>query len=192
MHELSDGELMARTREGDHDAFALLVDRHKDSLVNYLSHLVRDRGHAEELAQEAFVKLYEHAAQYREEGRLAPYLFKIATNLFRSELRRKQRWGVLVHMFTPTEEAHKETPQKDLLEQEIVDRVSRELARLPILYRSAVILRDIEGLSYEEIAEALETNIGTIKSRIGRGREQLRVALTPYWNGGEHARREAR
>ena len=182
---------MARTRDGDHEAFALLVDRYKDSLVNYLCHLVRDRGHAEELAQEAFVKLYEHAGQYREEGRLAPYLFKIATNLFRSELRRKQRWGVLVHMFA-SEESHRETPQKDLLEQEIVDRVSRELARLPLLYRSAVILRDIEGLSYEEIAAALETNIGTIKSRIGRGREQLRAALTPYWNGGEHARREAR
>lgn len=186
--EEADAELIARTRAGDHDAFRALVDRYKNPLVGYLSHMVRDRSHAEELAQEAFVRVYQNVERYRDDGKFAPYLFRIATNLYRSECRRKRRWDFLLLGFSRNG-THQRSPQTEALEQEIVRHVSGALAALPLRYRSAVVLRDIEGWSYDDIARMLGCNTGTIKSRISRGREQLKHALTPYWNGGTDARR---
>ncbi|MDX1383948.1 MAG: sigma factor, partial [Thermoanaerobaculia bacterium] len=84
-----------RVKRGDSDAFGALVDRHKDVLVNYLTRLARDRDRAEELAQEAFLRLYQKSSYYRERGQLLPYLMRIATNLLRSEQRRATRWRAL-------------------------------------------------------------------------------------------------
>src|SRR5215210_6500716 len=96
MHVQTDDDLMARVRGGDEEAFGGIVDRYKDSLVNYLTHLVRSRERAEEVAQDAFVRLYRNAAKYREQERLGPYLYRIATNLVVSEVRREKRWSLLL------------------------------------------------------------------------------------------------
>src|SRR4026209_692671 len=92
----TDDALMQRVRGGDDDAFAEIVDRYKDSLVNYLTHLVRSRDRAEEIAQDAFVRLYKNAAKYKERERLGPYLYRIATNLVVCEARREKRWSLLL------------------------------------------------------------------------------------------------
>src|SRR4051794_41542071 len=96
----SDGELMARAAAGDRDAFADLVARHQRALLGYLGRLCGSADRAEELAQEAFVRLYRAAPGYRDQGRLLPYLFRIAVNLLRSEERRRRRWRLLLPLYT--------------------------------------------------------------------------------------------
>ena len=185
MDPVNDAELMNRVRSGDREAFTQLVDRHKDGLVNYLTGLTRCRDRAEELAQESFLRLYQHSARYREQGQLAPFLFRIATNLLRSEERRYRRWRFLSMKFSSNGHDPRPTPQARLLKEELAERVARALAELPLKYRSPLVLREIEGWTYREIASTLGCGEGTVKSRIHRGRAQLRRLLGPYWNGGQ-------
>jgi RNA polymerase sigma-70 factor (ECF subfamily) len=185
MHEQSDAELMLRTRSGEHDAFATLVDRHKDALVNYLTHLTGHRDRAEDFAQEAFVRLFESSARYDERGKLAPYLFRIATNLVRSEaVKQRVRQMLLLKFVQPEEKTtDRVSPHGVMFEREMQQQVSKALEAIPVTYRAAVVLRDIEGWSYQEIAASLGCTEGTVKSRIARGRDELRNRLTRYWNG---------
>ena len=192
IEELEDGQLMMRVKAGDHDAFAVLVDRYKDSLTNYMTKLTRNRDRAEEYAQESFVRLYRAADRYRETGQLAGYLFRIATNLLRSDERRNKRWRTLSTVFAVTQEQTAgPSPQRQLLSGEATDVVTQAIAQLPVRYRAALVLREIEGWSYRQIADALECREGTVKSRISRAKQRLRKALEPYWekhgfgDGGE-------
>lgn len=185
MNEASDAQLMSRSQAGDQEAFAEIMDRYKDSLVNYLTHLCGSRANGEEVAQETFVRLYEHAANYREDGKLAPYLFKIATNLVRSERRKHRLREMLLLRFHSNGHPLSPPPDRQALQTEVQHVVSQALQALPLHYRAPLVLREIEGWSYDEIAHALNCPIGTVKSRIGRGREVLRHSLHPYWNGGK-------
>jgi RNA polymerase sigma-70 factor, ECF subfamily len=185
---VNDVELLTRSRERDADAFAQLVERHKDQMVNYLTRLTGCRDRAEDLAQETFVRFYRQIHHYREEGTLSAYLFRIATNLVRSEERRKRRWQLLqpllpAGVFARGGEAPA-SPQADALASEAHRQVTRALASLDVLYRAPLVLREIEGLSYEQIALALGCREGTVKSRLHRGRQLLKEILAPYWNGG--------
>jgi len=99
MTSVGDSELMARMQRGDRAAFAMLVDRHKHKLVNYLTGMVRDRDRSEELAQDVFLKLYQHRGRYQERGQFLPYLYRIATNLARSEERKRRRREFLLKTF---------------------------------------------------------------------------------------------
>ena len=184
-----DSELMKRLQAGDRRAFATLVDRHKHRLINYLTALTRDRDRSEEIAQDAFLRLYQHADRYQERGQFLPYLFRIAVNLVRSEERKRRRREWLLHTFSAGNgnggrETHAPSPQAELLRDEVGVRVGEALEALPLRYRSPLVLREIEGWSYSDIASALKCREGTVKSRIHRGREQLRRLLEPYWNGG--------
>ncbi|MCP5112269.1 MAG: sigma-70 family RNA polymerase sigma factor [bacterium] len=184
--ETSDAELMARTREGDQEAFTLIVDRWKDRVVNYLCRLTGDRDRAEDTAQETFLRLYRTAAGYREEGHLAAFIFRIATNLARSEERRNRRWRIFRATVPADGNGHGRppTPQAQLLQQEVSEQLAVAIAGLPLKFRAPLMLREIEGLSYQAIAAATGCREGTVKSRINRGRQQLRQQLAPYWNGG--------
>jgi RNA polymerase sigma-70 factor, ECF subfamily len=188
--QTTDAELMARVREGDDDAFATIVDRYKHQLVRYLANLTGNRAAAEEYAQETFVRLYLTASRYREEGKLAPLLYRIATNLIRSDAVKTRRWSDLLALFGRST-APPLSPQDAALRTEVTMRVSSAIESLPLSYRAAILLREIEGWSYEEIAEALDCNSGTVKSRISRGREMLKKLLAPYWLGERSERRSA-
>lgn len=186
MREPTDAELMLRVKAGDRRAFAFLVDRYKDSLVSYLSRMTRCGDRAEELAQDAFVRLYESAPRYREQGQLGGYLFRIATNLLRSEERRARRFRLLSPAFSANGHGvapPPPSPQRRLLSDEATEIVTDALGRLPVRYRAPIVLREIDGLSYREIAAALGCREGTVKSRINRGKERLRALLEPFWNG---------
>jgi len=185
MTSVDDSELLQRVQSGDRNAFSALMDRHKDRLINYLTVLVRDRARSEELAQEVFLKLYLHAGRYQERGQFLPYLYRIATNLVRSEERTRRRRELLFRAFT-NGNSHREpaSPQAELLSVELGQRLGEAIASLPLRYRSPLTLREIEGWSYRDIACALKCREGTVKSRIHRAREQLRRELEPYWNGG--------
>lgn len=188
----TDAELMARVSAADAEAFAGIVERYKDSLVNYLTHMTGSRDRAEEHAQAAFVRLYENASRYREEGKLAPYLFRIATNLVRTEAMRNRFRQLALLRFWNRDETSNDSPLRDLQRRELQREVVDALAALPPVYRAAVVLREVEGWSYQEIASTLGCSEGTVKSRIARGREQLRKRLLPFYDGvGEREPRRA-
>lgn len=184
----TDGELVARISGGDKQAFVCLVDRHKDRIVGYLARLTRDRHLAEDLAQEAFLKLYRYADRLDAERGVTGYLYKIATNLAHSELRRRTRRQWLKERFLlPSgnggpprleQEAHLE-------KTELQQRVGQAVFKLPLHYRTAVIMHDLQGVSYADIAAATGASFGTVKSRIFRGRQLLKGELGPYLNGAE-------
>ncbi len=180
-----------RSKALDSDAFAEFIDSYKHPLVNYLTRLTGCRDRAEDVAQETFVRFYRQLHKYREEGAVAGYLFRIATNLVRSEERRRYRWRILQPILAttrlgPTNSRTLADPQSEALASEETRQVTNALASLEVLYRAPLILREIEGLSYQEIAVALDCNEGTIKSRLHRGRQLLKQKLAPYWNGGQH------
>lgn len=180
--EPADDQLMSRLKSGDGEAFALLVDRHKDALVAYLGRLTASPDRAEELAQETFVRLFEKAALYRGEGKLAAYLYRIATNLVRSEERRRRRWRLLVPRYAVENTTRREPDaQQQVLGEELRRRLARAVAELPLNYRVPLVLFEVEGWRLAEIARLLGCREGTIKSRLHRARGRLRSVLSPYY-----------
>src|SRR6266545_38684 len=175
---VSDADLMARVRGGDREAFAGVVDFYKDAVVNYLARLTGDRDRAEDLAQETFLRLWRTAGSYVEQGNLRAFLFRIATNLVRSEERREKRFRLLLPFLGRRDRDEPAAPS-GLLLQELHREVAGALAVLPLRYRVPVVLHEIEGWSYSDIARELGCREGTVKSRIHRGRQQLRQSLQP-------------
>lgn len=182
--EASDAELMARVRAGDREAFADLVDRHKDAVVNYLTRISGSRDRAEDLGQETFLRLFRSAGGYVEQGFLRAYLFRIATNLVRSEERRERRQRLLMPLLGGESDRSEPVAHSGLLRKELQRELNEAVARLPLRCRVPLVLHEIEGWSYADIAAELSCREGTIKSRIHRGRQSLKVQLESYWNGG--------
>jgi RNA polymerase sigma-70 factor (ECF subfamily) len=183
--EASDADLMARIGSGDSEALAPLVERHQDAMVTYLTRLTGSRDRGEELAQEAFVRLFRSAPGYREEGRLVPYLYRIATNLVRSEERRARRYRAVSWLLAGGESGQQAPlgPTR-LIRAEQRAELGRALAELPLRFRVPVVLHAVEGWTYAAIAALLGTREGTVKSRIHRGHARLRARLAPLRDGG--------
>lgn len=188
LQEPTDAELLRRARSGDERAFARIVDRHKGPLVNYLARLAGNREDAEEHAQEAFLRLYRTSGRFRPDGKIAPLLFRIAINLARTRARRNRLWRLFVEGRPAGELREAESADEAVLGSELRRRVREAIGRLPPRFREVVLLRDIEGWSYAEIGAAVGCNPGTLKSRIGRGREMLRRDLEPYWESPSRRR----
>jgi RNA polymerase sigma-70 factor, ECF subfamily len=186
----TDAELMARVKGGDRGAFAELVERHKDALTAYLARLAGSRDRAEDLAQEAFLRLYRTAGRYRERGQLTAFLYRIATNLQRSEerrARRRERLAAGAGGAGPLDPAAAGAPpdaSERLLERERRERLAAAVAELPLRYRAPLVLAEIEGWPQREVARVLGCRQGTVKSRLFRARQRLRERLAPYWMGG--------
>jgi RNA polymerase sigma-70 factor, ECF subfamily len=190
----SDAELMVRVREGDREAFAELVDRHKDAVVAYLARLTADPDRAEDLGQETFLRLFRAAGAYSEQGYLRAYLLRIGTNLVRSEERRARRLRLLAPFLARETGAAREDNVEPaavtgLLSRELHREVTAAVARLPLRYRVALVLHEIEGWTYLDIARELGCREGTVKSRVHRGRAQLKKRLEPYWKGNGNGNR---
>ena len=186
---VSDAALMARVQAGELDAFEPLVRRHEKRLFGYFLNLVHDPAAAADLAQETFCRVYRASSRYRESGRFEPWLFRIASNLVRSRQRRSDQR--VAHV--PIEEAPVEAsaafpggaadsgPDEAAWRAELRDAFRKSLPRVPLVFREAVLLRDLEGWSYREIAEMLGVEEGTVKSRAHRGRKRLRELLAPIF-----------
>lgn len=180
----SDDRLVALGSAGDRAAWGELVERHKDGLVNYLTRMTGERAAAEDLAHDAFVRLFERAASYRPQGKFRAYLFRIAVNLLRSQERRKQRWRLITgRLLSSNGDRPEPAAATRVLGEERDRRVADAVARLPHRFRAPIVLFNVEGWSYREIATALGCREGTVKSRIHRGRQILRRELEPYWRG---------
>ena len=190
----ADAAAMARSQEGDWEAFGALVERHRDALVRYLTRLAGDRDAGEELAQEAFVRLWLAARRYREEGRFEAYLYSIGTRLARSAERRRRvrlrallsgqlgRFGWLGNHpgREPFEEAE---ANARLLREEAEAKLARAVAELPVAFRAPLILAALEERPVDEIARLLGLRAATVKSRLFRARQRLRAELQLYRKG---------
>jgi RNA polymerase sigma-70 factor (ECF subfamily) len=187
-----DHDLMEATREGDEVAFYELVRRYRSPITNYVNRMLNDYDMAVDLAQETFIRIYTNAHRYRANHNFSTYIYRIATNLAISELRRRKRWKMvsLVSFFASPDGSdagadldlpdHRPLPESQLLDDERRQVVRRAVAALPERYRAALVLRDIEGLEYERIAEILRLPLGTVKSRINRARNLLREKLRAH------------
>jgi len=187
----SDHALLEATRTGDQDAFAELVGRYRNQITSYIYRMTNDYDGAVDLAQETFVRVYRAADRYQRSYAFSTYIYRIATNLAISELRKRKRRKLvsLTGFFLSSDgsEPMEFNPPDDrpLQDKELVDTerrnaVQRAIGTLPEKYRAPLILRDVDGRSYDEIAKILETSEGTVKSRISRARGFLREKMTAY------------
>ena len=189
--KLSDHALIQATRGGDEAAFGQIISRYRSPITNYLYRFLNDYEEAVDLAQETFVRVYFALDRYHTGYAFSTYIYRIATNLAISELRRRKRRRLLslTGLFQNDEDGNVEFQLADnrqlqdlaLVEDERSDVIARAIASLPEKYRIAVILRDVEGRSYEEIAEIMDLGLGTTKSRISRGRGILKDKLESYF-----------
>ena len=188
----SDAALMARVQAGDLEAFEPLVRRYERRLFGYFLNLVQDSAAAADLAQETFVRVYRAAPRYEETGRFESWLFRIAANLVRSRRRRADQRAPHLSLDDAPDAAEAlaagasgarpdDRPDEAAWRGELRDALRKALPRVPSVFREAVLLRDVEGWSYREIAEMLGVEEGTVKSRAHRGRQRLRDLLAPMF-----------
>ena len=171
-----DEDLARRIRRGERGAFDALLDRHGAPLLGYLGGMVRDRGIAEDLLQETLLRVHRHIDRYQERGSFRAWLYRIATNLALSELRRRRyAAGVpLEGRALEVADAGARDPQQRLEDEERVATVRTALEALPADQRSVLLLRSGQGMGIREIAQVLCVPEGTVKSRIHHGVRRLR------------------
>ena len=175
--KLTDEKLIARFQDGDINAYNELVDRYKDRLLNFVFRYFNNREQAEDVVQETLIKLYTHASYYKNIAKFSTWIYTIAKNNALTELRknkRKRTDSLWTNEGKPIDiETKGDSLEKTVHNEIAVEALNRYLDEIPENFRIAVVLRDFQELSYEEISKILEIPIGTIKSRINRGRIQL-------------------
>jgi RNA polymerase sigma-70 factor (ECF subfamily) len=192
-----DQQLVVRAQRGDKRAFELLVEKYQRKLARLLSRLIRDPGEVEDVTQEAFIKAYRALPSFRGDSAFYTWLYRIGINTAKNYL-------VAMGRRAPTstdveaEEAEGQeggellrdinTPESLLLSKEIGDTVNAAIESLPEELRSAIQLRELDGMSYEEIAKLMDCPIGTVRSRIFRAREAIAERLKPLLDGAKDKR----
>ena len=187
----SDAVLVQRAVAGDQRAFELLVIKYQRRLQRLIGRLVRDTDLVEDIAQETFIRAYRALPQFRGESQFYTWLYRIAVNTAKKFLQERKRSPTMSdRAFLPNEDNDEtfrvvvepiddETPESVLAAKEIAAAVNSGLAALPLDLRQALTLREIEGLSYEEIAAVMDCPMGTVRSRIFRARELISAKLKP-------------
>ncbi len=191
----ADQALVERVQNGDQQAYGLLVTKYQRKLLRLLSRLVRDPAEAEDIAQETFIKAYRALPSFRGDSAFYTWLYRIGVNTAKN-------WLISHGRRLPTEVDHEDaesyedaemlrdinTPERMLMSKQIADTVNSAMDALPDELRTAIMLREIDGLSYEEIAQMMECPIGTVRSRIFRAREAIAGKLRPLLDTGPDRR----
>ncbi len=191
--KLSNYDLVLRCQQGsrpDRTIFAELLHRYKLHVDKILYHLAPEWQDRSDLAQEVWIRVYRNIKRLQEPAKFKSWLSRITTNLFYDELRKRKRITPPLSLDAPLAfddgiidwEIATDTPgpEEELTTQEFYDRLRDAIAQLPEVFRVTIVLREIEGLSYEEIAEITEVSLGTVKSRIARARQRLQLQLQKY------------
>jgi RNA polymerase sigma-70 factor (ECF subfamily) len=192
LQSLSDQEVVALARAGKEAAYRELLRRYERPVFSLICRMVRDEALAEDLAQDSFVKVLNALDSYRPEYKFSSWVFKIANNVAIDQLRRREldtlsldgapdaRTRDEVEATALQAVDRTETPLAELESRELGSRIEQAIAKLRPEYRSCILLRHVEGRSYEEIAEVLDLPLGTVKTYIHRARHELRGYLEPY------------
>ncbi len=183
----SDQQLVERVQAGDKSAFDLLVRKYQHRVLKLVGRFVSGAAEAEDVAQEAFLKAYRALASFRGDSAFYTWLYRIAINTAKNALVSNRRRPVDFDLDLQDPEQFDrharlkegDTPEGVLLTEEIRQVVERAMEQLPEDLRTAIILRELEGMSYEEIAEAMDCPVGTVRSRIFRAREAIDRKLKP-------------
>ena len=179
----TDEVLIARFQDGDVYAFEQIVHRYKDPLINFIYHYLGNRVDAEDVVQETFLRVYKNKHLYRNIAKFSTWIYTIASNLAKTELRRRRRRKVFSISQMGYDDKDYDIPGSDLTPDRIIDgemkekMIRDEIEALPVKFREVVVLRDIKEFSYEEISKILNIPIGTVKSRVNRGRIRLQKQL---------------
>ena len=190
--DASDLSLVRRVQRGDKGAFDALVLKYQHKLVKLVMRYVRNPAEAEDIAQEAFIKAYRALPQFRGDSAFYTWLYRIAINTAKNALVAAKRRPMDYDLDLQDPEqyelnarlAESETPEALLLTDEIRDTVNKAIENLPEDLRTAIVLRELEGLSYEDIAQTMECPVGTVRSRIFRAREAIDKKLRPIFDAG--------
>jgi RNA polymerase sigma-70 factor, ECF subfamily len=188
-----DEDLVLRVQQGDKSAFDLLVIKYQHKIIQLVNRYVKDPSEAQDVAQEAFIKAYRALGNFRGDSAFYTWLYRIAINTAKNYLvsrsRRSSDYQVDIQDAEALENAPQlqgmETPERLLLNQEIIDTIKTAIDKLPEEMRTAIMLREFEGMSYEEIAEAMDCPVGTVRSRIFRAREAIDNKLNPLLEHGD-------
>ena len=183
MNDISDEFLIKDFQKGNIKSYNQLVYRYKDRLFNYIYQFVRDIDLAEDLLQDTFLKLYTHKNSYREVAKFSTWIYTIAGNFAKTELRKFKRRKTYSNSDLSFDDREFIVEDKSKTASEILyqDQLSKELNEclyeLPLKFKTIIILRDIQELSYDEISTIVDLPLGTVKSRINRGRVKLHDCL---------------
>jgi RNA polymerase sigma-70 factor (ECF subfamily) len=194
--KLSNYDLILRCQEGtqpDRAAFAELLRRYQSHVDRLLYHLAPDWEERADLAQEVWIRVYRHIKRLNEPLKFRGWLSRITTNLFYDELRKRKRGAESLSLDAPRQmndgevgwELPSDAPSPDdsLATREFYEQLRQAIADLPEAFRTTIVLREIEGMAYEEIAEITGVSLGTVKSRIARARLKLQSVLQNYMDG---------
>lgn len=179
----TDEELILHFQEGDLYAFEQIVQRYKEPLVNFIYHFLGDRTDAEDVVQETFLRVYRNKHLYRNIAKFSTWIYTIASNLAKTELRRRRRRRILSISQMGFDDKDYDLPGDIATPEGIVDGDMKEsiirdaIEKLPAKFKEVVVLRDVQEFSYEEISDILDIPIGTVKSRVNRGRQRLQKKL---------------
>ncbi len=181
--KVSDEKLIAQFQKGDLQAFDVLVHRYKDQLLNYVYRFVGNRIEAEDIVQETFLRVYKNKHYYKEIAKFSTWVYTIAGNLAKTELRKRKRRKIFSVSNFVNEERDYDIPDLDRNPEAQVDGsikediIQRAIEKLPPKFKEVILLRDIQGFAYEEISQILNIPLGTVKSRVNRGRLKLQEDL---------------
>ncbi len=189
LKQATDQDLVTRARAGSERAYRELLERYQRPVFSLIYRMVRDREQAEDLSQETFVKVFNHLDKYDPKYKFSSWIFKIASNLSIDALRKKELDTVSLdgsrHAVTEeqiestriTVESRTENPEEYLEAKELGEEIEQAIGTLRAEYRTAILLRHVEGRPYEEIAEVMGVPLGTVKTYIHRARNELRGSL---------------
>jgi len=193
-HQFTDEELIAQFQAGNEDAYLEIVERFKNRLFAFIYRFVGDEDIAEDLVQDTLIKVYTHRHAYREIARFSTWIYTIAGNLARTELRKRKRRATFSMSALGLGEREYELPSEDFTPSKTLEGEQTEkhiriaLAKLPLHFRTVIILRDVQELSYEEISKIMKIPLGTVKSRVNRARLKLQEMLSNLRiKGGSHS-----
>ncbi len=193
----ADRELVARAQRGDQQAFGLLVEKYERKLARLLQRLIRDPAEVEDVAQEAFIRAYRALPSFRGDSAFYTWLYRIGVNTAKNHLiAMGRRVPTTTEIDADSAENYGEgdllrdinTPERLLMSKEIGETVNAAIDGLPEELRQAIQLRELDGMSYEEIATIMECPIGTVRSRIFRAREAIALKLRPLLGTGKDQR----